>query len=164
MSLILQRLTATPAAVRRQRAQIIDSQLRNKQLELISNLRSKCDAIELQINQLTDIAPSSTTSLKMEAVDAQNLVENLQSLSTELTMAKVDLEVAEKNYKTWFAPDNQPNVPSPYQTATAQAASAQVAQPAVAPVASAQVVAPAAAPVDTVAPAQQVPDGNAAAQ
>ena len=56
MSLILQRLTATPAAVRRQRAQIIDSQLRNKQLELISNLRSKCDAIELQINQLTDIA------------------------------------------------------------------------------------------------------------
>lgn len=151
MSLILQRLTATPAAVRRQRAQIIDSQLRNKQLELISNLRSKCDAIELQINQLTDIAPSSTTSLKMEAVDAQNLVENLQSLSTELTMAKVDLEVAEKNYKTWFAPDDQPNVPSPYQAA-------------VAPVASAQVAPPAAAPVDTVAPAQQAPDGNAAAQ
>lgn len=158
MSLILQRLTATPAAVRRQRAQIIDSQLRNKQLELISNLRSKCDAIELQINQLTDIAPSSTTSLKMEAVDAQNLVENLQSLSTELTMAKVDLEVAEKNYKTWFAPDDQPNVPSPYQAAVAPVASAQVTPPAVAP------VTPAAAPVDTVAPAQQAPDGNAAAQ
>ena len=105
MSLILKRLTANPSSVRRQRAEIIDSQLRNKQLELISSLRAKCDSIELEINNLMDIAPTATTSLKMENVDPQKLVENLQNLSTKLELEKMGLNIAEDNYKKWFSDD-----------------------------------------------------------
>ena len=103
MSLILKRLTANPSSVRRQRAQIIDSQLRNKQLELISSLRAKCDSIELEISNLMDIAPTATTSLKMENVDPQKLVENLQNLSTKLELEKMGLKIAEDNYEEWFS-------------------------------------------------------------
>ena len=103
MSLILKRLTANPSSVRRQRAEIIDSQLRNKQLELISSLRAKCDSIELEISNLMDIAPTATTSLKMENVDPQKLVENLQNLSTKLELEKMGLKIAEDNYEEWFS-------------------------------------------------------------
>lgn len=103
MSLILERLTASASSVRRQRAQIIDSQLRNKQLELISNLRAKCDSLDLEISNLMDIAPTATTSLKMENIDPQKLVESLQNLSTKLELEKMGLKIAEDNYKKWFS-------------------------------------------------------------
>ena len=103
MSLILERLTASASSVRRQRAQIIDSQLRNKQLELISNLRAKCDSLDLEISNLMDIAPTATTSLKMENIDPQKLVESLPNLSTKLELEKMGLKIAEDNYKKWFS-------------------------------------------------------------
>ena len=123
MSLILKRLTANPSSVRRQRAEIIDSQLRNKQLELISSLRAKCDSIELEISNLMDIAPTATTSLKMENVDPQKLVENLQNLSTKLELEKMGLKIAEDNYEKWFS-DEESATSAPKQpkgAATSQA-------------------------------------------
>ena len=124
MSLILKRLTANPSSVRRQRAEIIDSQLRNKQLELISSLRAKCDSIELEINNLMDIAPTATTSLKMENVDPQKLVENLQNLSTKLELEKMGLKIAEDNYKEWFS-DDEGATSAPKQPKGAAASQAQ---------------------------------------
>ena len=130
MSLILKRLTANPSSVRRQRAEIIDSQLRNKQLELISSLRAKCDSIELEINNLMDIAPTATTSLKMENVDPQKLVENLQNLSTKLELEKMGLKIAEDNYKEWFSDDESatsaPKQPNGAATSQAQAHAQQL--------------------------------------
>ena len=131
MSLILKRLTANPSSVRRQRAEIIDSQLRNKQLELISSLRAKCDSIELEINNLMDIAPTATTSLKMENVDPQKLVENLQNLSTKLELEKMGLKIAEDNYKEWFSDDEDEgatSVPKQPKGAVASQAKAQAQQ------------------------------------
>ena len=129
MSLILKRLTANPSSVRRQRAQIIDSQLRNKQLELISSLRAKCDSIELEISNLMDIAPTATTSLKMENVDPQKLVENLQNLSTKLELEKMGLKIAEDNYKEWFSDDEDAtSVPTQQKGAAASQAKAQAQQ------------------------------------
>ena len=129
MSLILKRLTANPSSVRRQRAQIIDSQLRNKQLELISSLRAKCDSIELEISNLMDIAPTATTSLKMENVDPQKLVENLQNLSTKLELEKMGLKIAEDNYKEWFNDDEgATSVPKQPKGAAASQAQAQAQQ------------------------------------
>ena len=124
MSLILKRLTANPSSVRRQRAEIIDSQLRNKQLELISSLRAKCDSIELEISNLMDIAPTATTSLKMENVDPQKLVENLQNLSTKLELEKMGLKIAEDNYKEWFS-DDEGATSAPKQPMGAAASQAQ---------------------------------------
>ena len=124
MSLILKRLTANPSSVRRQRAEIIDSQLRNKQLELISSLRAKCDSIELEISNLMDIAPTATTSLKMENVDPQKLVENLQNLSTKLELEKMGLKIAEDNYKEWFS-DDEGATSAPKQPKGAAASQAQ---------------------------------------
>ena len=130
MSLILKRLTANPSSVRRQRAEIIDSQLRNKQLELISSLRAKCDSIELEISNLMDIAPTATTSLKMENVDPQKLVENLQNLSTKLELEKMGLKIAEDNYKEWFSDDegatSAPKQPKGAATSQAQAHAQQL--------------------------------------
>lgn len=129
MSLILKRLTANPSSVRRQRAQIIDSQLRNKQLELISSLRAKCDSIELEISNLMDIAPTATTSLKMENVDPQKLVENLQNLSTKLELEKMGLKIAEDNYKEWFSDDEgATSVPKQPKGAAASQAQTQAQQ------------------------------------
>ena len=124
MSLILKRLTANPSSVRRQRAEIIDSQLRNKQLELISSLRAKCDSIELEISNLMDIAPTATTSLKMENVDPQKLVENLQNLSTKLELEKMGLKIAEDNYEKWFS-DEEDATSAPKQPKGAAASQAQ---------------------------------------
>ena len=124
MSLILQRLTANPSSVRRQRAEIIDSQLRNKQLELISSLRAKCDSIELEINNLMDIAPTATTSLKMENVDPQKLVENLQNLSTKLELEEMGLKIAEDNYEKWFS-DEEDATSAPKQSKGVVASQAQ---------------------------------------
>ena len=129
MSLILERLTASASSVRRQRAQIIDSQLRNKQLELISNLRAKCDSLDLEISNLMDIAPTATTSLKMENVDPQKLVENLQNLSTKLELEKMGLKIAEDNYKEWFSDDEgATSVPKQPKGAAASQAQAQAQQ------------------------------------
>lgn len=129
MSLILQRLTANPSSVRRQRAQIIDSQLRNKQLELISSLRAKCDSIELEISNLMDIAPTATTSLKMENVDPQKLVENLQNLSTKLELEEMGLKIAEDNYEKWFSDEEDAtSVPTQPKGAVASQAKAQAQQ------------------------------------
>ena len=129
MSLILKRLTASPSSVRRQRAEIIDSQLRNKQLELISSLRAKCDSIELEISNLMDIAPTATTSLKMENVDPQKLVENLQNLSTKLELEKMGLKIAEDNYEEWFSDEEDAtSVPTQPKGAAASQAKAQTQQ------------------------------------
>ena len=129
MSLILKRLTANPSSVRRQRAEIIDSQLRNKQLELISSLRAKCDSIELEISNLMDIAPTATTSLKMENVDPQKLVENLQNLSTKLELEEMGLKIAEDNYKEWFSDDEgATSAPKQPNGAAASQAKAQTQQ------------------------------------
>ena len=129
MSLILKRLTANPSSVRRQRAQIIDSQLRNKQLELISSLRAKCDSIELEISNLMDIAPTATTSLKMENVDPQKLVENLQNLSTKLELEKMGLKIAEDNYEEWFSDEEDAtSVQKQQKGAIASQAKAQAQQ------------------------------------
>ena len=129
MSLILKRLTANPSSVRRQRAQIIDSQLRNKQLELVSSLRAKCDSIELEISNLMDIAPTATTSLKMENVDPQKLVENLQNLSTKLELEEMGLKIAEDNYEKWFSDDEgAASVPTQPRGAVASQAQAHAQQ------------------------------------
>lgn len=129
MSLILKRLTANPSSVRRQRAEIIDSQLRNKQLELISSLRAKCDSIELEISNLMDIAPTATTSLKMENVDPQKLVENLQNLSTKLELEEMGLKIAEDNYEKWFSDEESAaSVPTQPKGAAASQAKAQAQQ------------------------------------
>jgi multidrug efflux pump subunit AcrA (membrane-fusion protein) len=90
-------------SVKLRRAQTVAESARIAQEALVNNLKARVNRLEVQLNQLTDLAPESGDSLRPGAgFEATAWVHGVQALQLEIRDAKIALEVAEATYTEWF--------------------------------------------------------------
>ena len=99
-------LTRGSKGILEDRAKNLSAQANLEQKGLVSEKERLVLQLEQKLNTLVDIAPNSTTSLQPggsgKNFDAQKWVSDLHSIQIQILEAKIELEVAQKTYDTWF--------------------------------------------------------------
>jgi hypothetical protein len=75
----------------------------------ISNLKREKIKLENKINDLTDLAPENTYSLRPggEDFDAAKWMKELHKTRMDIALKQVELEEAQAIYDEWFAPSEE---------------------------------------------------------
>ena len=106
MNKFAQILTKTHKGILESRATNLAAQAQLEQEALVSAKKRRYLQLDQDFNSLTDLSPDSTTSLKPGGTgkdfNAAVWVEKLHNLQVERLEAKIELEVAENTYATWF--------------------------------------------------------------
>ena len=107
MNLFKKNITANSDSVKGKRADLLASATERQQRNLISELEQKIDDHEMKLQQLTDIAPENTYSLKPggDNFDPNKWVREQHQIVLELYALNVELEIANKVYGKWFEED-----------------------------------------------------------
>lgn len=100
-SKIFKSMVGNGNSVREARAAILCKKLVAEQERLVAEMRSKVNDIELKIDSLMDFGPEDTTSLKVQSADT-SVIPKLQELTQDLYETKMQLRIAERNYKVYF--------------------------------------------------------------
>ena len=99
----ISRLAGNGDAVKLRRAQVVSESARIAQEALVNNIKAQLNRLEVQLEQLTDLAPETTDSLRPGAgFQASDWVKGVQALKREIRDTKLDLETAEATYNEWF--------------------------------------------------------------
>lgn len=99
-------ISASHKEIKGRRATLLGSRVKAAQTRLIADLETEKDEFELQLENLTDLAPGSTTSLKVgggKDFNPEQWVIDVQSIKVNLLENKVKLEVAKSTQDEWFA-------------------------------------------------------------
>jgi hypothetical protein len=89
------------------RVTVLATQASLAQDDLINTLKRKLAGLDLQLTQLTDLAPDSTDSLRPgEGFDPVQWVTAVQSLKVEMDKVSKQLAFAEETHNEWFAEVN----------------------------------------------------------
>jgi len=90
--------------IKAQRAQTLADATFRKQTALVNKLKDELAEIDLQIEQITDIAPTNTYSLKPggKSFDPSKWVEELHRLKRERYNTEIDLSIAVETLNSWF--------------------------------------------------------------
>ena len=105
----MKNLTSGETGIKEKRAGILSQQAENAQTELLTRLRGERSDLELKIDRLSDLAPDSTTSLKVggDNFDAKAWVLEIQTAKVELAAKDVELDIAQKTYDEWFVEETK---------------------------------------------------------
>ena len=109
MNKFIQNLTANESGIKAKRANILANQAKTAQTDLINRLTREKDALDLRLDSLQDLAPDSTTSLKVggENFNPDQWVKDVQSIKVQITNKKVELLLAEETFNEWFASETE---------------------------------------------------------
>lgn|SRR5574343_1051605 len=100
-----QNLVKSDASIKQTRARIIASQAKSAQEKIIQGLKDKKDNLELELENLQDLSPTSTTSLVLAGgkdFDSTKWAQKLQEIKLALITNKVELDAAQATYDEWF--------------------------------------------------------------
>ena len=102
---LLQRLNQGHADVLSSRNQLVVNQAKYAQEALVKTKQAEVNGLELQLDQMTDLAPENTTSLTVKNALSENpdkWVNDVHVLSVKLSLAKQELKIAQDNLKEMF--------------------------------------------------------------
>jgi hypothetical protein len=101
----IKELTLSGVDLKGKRASILSSQVTSAQTSLINDLKGKRDQLELKLEDLTDLAPKSTTSLKVghKEFNATQWVREVHDTKVALEEAELELSIAEETFEEWFS-------------------------------------------------------------
>lgn len=103
-------LVLSDGSIKKNRARIIGSQAKSAQEKLIAALKDRKDNLDLELDNLQDLSPNSTTSLVVadgKNFDPNRWVAEVQRVKIQLITTKVELDTAQATYKEWFV-DEKP--------------------------------------------------------
>ncbi len=97
-------LSASNADIKSQRATLVAESTSDEVDTLISVLRKEKRALESKLNNLTDLAPDNTYSLRpgSKDFDAAKWVKEYHQTKMDLKLKVIELETAEEIKKEWF--------------------------------------------------------------
>lgn len=104
MTKFIKTIVGDAQGVKAQRAAVLATQAKLAQEELISNLKRRLSANDLQLAQLVDLAPDTTDSLRPgNGFEPASWVKAVHALKVEAGEIKDELAIAEETYFEWFA-------------------------------------------------------------
>ena len=95
-------LTQNFSEIKKSRAKLLCDSAKTTQEKLVNDKKAVVLKIERDIDELTDLAPSSVTQLKLDRFDAEEWVAKLQDLRCQLYEAKIELDIAQNTYNEFF--------------------------------------------------------------
>lgn len=95
-------LTQNFSEIKRSRANLLCDSAKTTQEKLVNDKKAVVLRIKREIDNLTDIAPSTITQLKLDNFNAEEWVDKLQELRCELYEAEIELDIAQKTYNEFF--------------------------------------------------------------
>lgn len=97
-------LSASNADIKSARAQLVADSTLDEVDSFISTIRKEKNQLSIKLNNLTDLAPDNSYSLRpgSKDFDAAKWVKELHSTKMQLELKTVELEVAEDIKKEWF--------------------------------------------------------------
>lgn len=104
MSKFLNRLTSSNDQIKTTRAKRAMTQAKFAQESKIRELTEKKMSLENEIEDITDLGPNSTYSLKPVGDDfnASQWVADLHQKKSALKMVELELEIAQETFNEWF--------------------------------------------------------------
>lgn len=103
-------LTKNSKEVTETRAKVIVRQAKTAQEKLLNNLKTDKENLELKLEELNDVFPNSTMTLKVaEGFNAERWVEDIQNTKIALLNNQVELKAAEETFNEWFVEDSGEN-------------------------------------------------------
>lgn len=100
-------LSASNADIKSARAQLLADSTLDEVDSFISVLRKEKNQLSIKLNNLTDLAPDNTYSLRpgSKDFDAGKWVKELHTTKMELSLKTIQLSVAEEIKTEWFTTD-----------------------------------------------------------
>lgn len=102
MNKFVSTITKSHEGIREDRAQNKAQKTELKQKALVDKLQGEVLDLEGKIQDLTDLAPEDTTSLKPQDFDEEHWVEKMQQYKIDLLNKQIELETAKETYNDWF--------------------------------------------------------------
>jgi uncharacterized protein YdcH (DUF465 family) len=104
MNKFVQTLSASDASIKESRARILSEQTEIEASTMVQNLKKEKLQLQSKINQMTDLAPETTDSLRPGAkdFDAAKWIKGLHTFKMQLKLKQIELEEAEAIYAEWF--------------------------------------------------------------
>jgi hypothetical protein len=102
-------LSASNADIKTTRAQSLADETVLEVETFVQTLKKEKLQLQNKLNNLTDLAPDNTYSLRPGSKDfnASKWVKELHSTKMDLKLKIIELEEAEAIYKEWFAPTEE---------------------------------------------------------
>lgn len=99
-------LTKSDSAIKGDRARIAGTSAEKAQRKIIDNLIEKQDELILEQIKLSDLNPTTNTSLIVGdgQFNGTQWAEKMHEIKVALLNVEVELEIAEETYEEWFAP------------------------------------------------------------
>ena len=95
-----QMLSPDTNAIRARRAQQVIGQIKLEQEALITNLKREVSTLETKLDDLSDLGPDDTTSLRTRKdFNAASWVQDVQDVKEQLLTKRVSLQIAEETLK-----------------------------------------------------------------
>ena len=97
-------IAADSGSTLNKRAKLLVSSVENKMAQKIFDIKNSKNEIEMQIEQLTDVAPENTYDLRPggKNFNPENWVDGIIKLKTELYTLNIELKIAEDVKEEWF--------------------------------------------------------------
>ena len=104
MNTLMKAMTADGKGIKQERAERINRQVVRSHTDLINNLQKRKDAINDTIDELSDLSPNSTTSLKVggKNFNADEWVKQMHEAEIQLEEVEVELSIASKFAAKWL--------------------------------------------------------------
>lgn len=102
---LLAKMTGSNSEILAGRAGIVNEQARLAQTGLIDKFKGKLNALNLRFNDLTDLAPTNSTALKIETkltTDPEGWVTEIHELQVQIALVEDDIKIAQETYDAWF--------------------------------------------------------------
>lgn len=107
MSKFISTLTKSNKDIMKDRAENVGKKTALKQKALVDRLEGEVLDLEGKIQDLTDLAPESSTSLKPQDFDEENWVRNMQEYKVQLLNKRIELKIAQETQKEWFGGEDE---------------------------------------------------------
>ena len=105
-------LSASNTDIKSTRAEMVAESTSDEVDSFITNLRKEKRALSIKLNNLTDLAPDNTYSLRpgSKDFDATKWVKELHSTKMQLELKSIELKVAEEIKDEWFSAEVEAKV------------------------------------------------------
>ncbi len=104
MNKFIRTIVGTADGIKGQRATVLATQAKQAHEAIIADLKRKLSGLDLQLIQITDLAPDTTDSLRPgNGFNPSQWAKAVQALKVEIHQVKIELGIAEETYADWFA-------------------------------------------------------------
>jgi hypothetical protein len=102
-------LSASDSSIKESRANILSQQTEIEASTMVQNLKKEKLLLQSKIDQMTDLAPETSDSLRPGSKDfnAAKWVKDLHTFKMQLKLKQIELDEAEALYAEWFAGDTK---------------------------------------------------------